>query len=115
MIDNPMPLSLTDYRLNLIQNETLLYFRANNGPINNIRCSFNNQEMQPATFIQTVQSNYSTVTVILNLPLNQGELWYNCSISSNNIIYLLGCSGATGLEYCVNSVTCFVEIYFKGI
>ena len=108
-------LSLSDYRLNLIQKEALLYFRANNGPINSINCSFNNQEMQPVHFIQTMESNFSTL-IQLNVTLNQSELWYNCSISSTNIMVNNPCSGATGLEYCANSVTsCFVETYFKGI
>ena len=109
-------LSLTDYRLTLIQNEALLYFRANNGPINSINCSFNDQEMQPVHFIQTRESKFSTL-IELNVPLNQGEFWYNCSVSSNNIILndpLASCT-YPGLGYCVNSVTCFVETYFKGI
>ena len=73
--------------------------------------------MQQVHFIQTRESKFSTL-IELNVPLNQGELWYNCSISSNNIMLndpLASCSEATGLEYCVNSVTCFVETYFKGI
>ena len=104
-------LSLSDYCLNLIQNEALLYFRANNGPINSINCSFNDQEMQPVHFIQTRESSFSTL-IELNVPLNQGEFWYNCSVSSKNIFYNPSCQES---RYCVNSVACFVDTYFKGI
>ena len=82
-----MPFSLTDYHLSLIQNETLLYFIANNGPINSINCSFNNQEMQPVHFIQTMESKSSTL-IQLNVTLSQSDFWYNCSVSSNNIILI---------------------------
>ena len=107
MIDDPMLLSLSDYHLDLIQNEALLYFRAVNGPINSINCSFNDQEMQPAHFIQTVESSYSTL-IKLNVSLNQSELWYNCSIS--NIRNSL-CSN----QYLSYSDMCSVDTYFKGI
>ena len=100
-------LSLSDYHLNLIQNEALLYFRANNGPINSINCSFNDQEMQPVHFIQTMESKFSTL-IELNVTLNQSELWYNCSISSTNIMVNNLCS--TGLEYCAKNSVTFVLI-----
>lgn len=115
MIGNPMPLSLTDYRLSLLQNdEALLYFRVINGPINSINCSFNDQEMQPVHFTQTVHSNNYSTLIKLYLPLIQGELLYNCSISSKNLV-VSACSAGTELVYCVNSVTCFVETYLEGI
>ena len=105
MIDDPMLLSLSDYYLDLIQNEALLYFRAVDGPINSINCSFNDQEMQPAHLIQTVESSYSTL-IKLNVSLNQSELWYNCSISNIRISL---CSNQD-----LYSDTCSVNTYFKG-
>ena len=67
--------------------------------------------MQPVHFIQTRESSFSTL-IELNVPLNQGELWYNCSISSNNIFYNPSFQKS---RYCVNSLACFVDTYFKGI
>ena len=108
IIDNHMPLPLTDYHLSLTENKALLYFRANNGPINSINCSFNDQEMQPVHFIQTTESDFSTL-IQLNVTLNQSDFWYNCSVSSNNIILINPPCPR------VNSVTCSVNTYFKGI
>ncbi|XP_019855787.1 PREDICTED: uncharacterized protein LOC109584477 isoform X2 [Amphimedon queenslandica] len=101
------PLSLSDYYLSLLQNEALLYFRANYGPVNSINCSFNDQEMQPVPFIQTVESNYSTLMELI-VPLNQSESWYNCSVSSNNIV-----QSSSQLKY-VNSLICSVDTYLKA-
>ena len=105
-----MPFSLTDYHLSLIQNEALLYFIANNGPINSINCSFNDQEMQPVHFIQTMESKSSTL-IQLHVPLNQSLDLYNCLLSSNIILLNPSCS----VPARVNSVTCSVNTYFKGI
>ena len=108
-----MPLPLTDYHLSLTENKALLNFRANR-PINSINCSIDtDQEMQPVHFIQTIESNFSTL-IQLNVTLNQSDFWYNCSVSSNNII-LMNSNSQCQMPSHVNSVTCSVNTYFKGI